>query len=79
VLGVVGGIDAVGCIGRAGESFEAVDGEVGVELDHESLRSDRVGAVDLDLVVVLGAEMRCEAEAENECGQIERQQAHGLF
>jgi hypothetical protein len=68
VLGVVGGIDAVGCIGRAGESFEAVDGEVGVELNHQGLGRDGIGAVDLDLVVVLGAEMRCQDETENECG-----------
>ena len=52
VLGVIGGLHAVDDVALA------VGGEVGVELDHGGAGSDRVGAIDLDLVVALGAQRR---------------------
>jgi hypothetical protein len=53
--GVVGGEGTVGRVGRAGDGFYSVDGIVGVKLGHESLGSDSVGSVNLDLVVILRA------------------------
>ncbi len=64
VLLVVGGVDAVDGLGLA------LDGVVGVELDHEGFGSDGVGAVDLDLVVALCV---CgDGEGEGKGGEEER-------
>jgi len=56
VLGVVGGKGAVVGVDGVGCGLEAVDGEVRVELDHGGPGLYGFGAVDLDFVVVLGAE-----------------------
>ena len=57
VLGVVGGIEAIG------DSLGAADSEIAVELDHGVVGLDEVVAIDLDFVVFLGA---CGLKVEKE-------------
>ncbi len=62
VFGVVGGIDAID------ESLLADGGVVGMQLDHGAMRSLRLRAIDLDLVVALRVCNTCsssEDEREN--------------
>jgi len=53
VFGVVGGVEAIL------NGLGAVDGEIAVEFEHGVVWVDEVGFVDLDFVVVLGADPRC--------------------
>ena len=64
MLGVIGGVEAFCGVGRTGNCFETIDGEVAVKLDHGGFGCDGLGAVDLDLIVVLRVE-RCGKKAKD--------------
>ena len=53
MLGVVGRIDSGGVVLRSGQGFTSLRGEVAVQFHHRILRSDCIGAVDLNFVVIL--------------------------
>jgi len=40
----------------------ALESEVGVQLDHQAFRSDRVGTVDLDFIIALGSHRHGQAD-----------------
>ena len=49
---MIGGLHAIGY------RFGAVDGEIGVEFNHGGVRLDRIGSVDLDLIIILAHERK---------------------